>query len=175
MAPEMPEPIPSRLEVSLASRMITQEEYTLLAFDYGEARIGVAVGNTLMKIAHPLTTISATGMYPKIDLLAALITRWQPQRLVVGMPGLPEDYVAAPVSERALQQKLQLINTINNFARRLGRKFNLPVSIINEDFSSAAASSQLNEQGVYGREQSGKLDQLAACAILQSYFSDAVR
>ncbi|MBY0244318.1 MAG: Holliday junction resolvase RuvX, partial [Sphingobacteriaceae bacterium] len=69
-------------------------------------------------------------------------------------------------------QKIQMVNTINNFAKRLERKFNLSVIMINEDFSSDHASSLLNEQGVYGREQKGKLDQLAACSILQTYFSN---
>ncbi|MBX9867520.1 MAG: Holliday junction resolvase RuvX [Burkholderiales bacterium] len=134
---------------------------TILAFDYGEARVGIAMGNSLLQIPHPLATISAEGMWPKIDQIGELITKWQPQLLIVGCPHAHDN-----------PQKIQLVNTINNFAKRLGRKFNLPVVMINEDFSSAHASSLLNEQGVYGREQKGKLDQLAACSILQTYFSN---
>lgn len=136
------------------------KEQTVMAFDYGDMRIGVAVGNTLLKIPHPLTTISGDGMWFKIDQLEELVTRWKPQVLVVGCPHHHDN-----------PQKVQLINTINNFAKRLGRKFNLPVELINEDFTSAHASGLLNEQGIYGKEQSGKLDQLAACSILQTYFS----
>lgn len=133
---------------------------TILAFDYGEARIGVAMGNTLLKIPHPLTTITAEGMWNKIDLLLPLIEEWKPQLLIVGCPHHHDN-----------PQKIQLINTINNFVKRLARKTNLPIELINEDFSSAHASSLLNEQGIYGREQKGKLDELAACSILQTYFS----
>ena len=133
----------------------------LMAFDYGEARIGVATGNTLLKIAHPLTTITGEGMWNKIDQLEELVTKWQPQLLVVGIPSASDD-----------SQKIQLINTINNFAKRLGRKFNLPVTLIAEDFSSADAAMLLEEQAIYGKAQKGKLDQLAACAILQTYFSE---
>ena len=139
--------------------MLKREE-TLMAFDYGEARVGVAVGNMLLQIPHPLSTISVEGMYPKLDQIAPLIARWQPQRLIVGRPSFGDD-----------PQKTQLLNTINNFAKRLARKFNLAVEFVNEDFSSAEAASQLNEQGIYGRAQSGRLDQLAACAILRGYFA----
>lgn len=132
-----------------------------MAFDYGEARVGVAMGNSLLQIPHPLATICAEGMWPKIDQIGELILKWQPQLLIVGCPHAHDN-----------PQKIQLVNTINNFAKRLGRKFNLSVIMINEDFSSAHASSLLNEQGVYGREQKGKLDQLAACSILQTYFSN---
>ena len=117
------------------------------------------MGNSLLQIPHPLATICAEGMWPKIDQIGELILKWQPQLLIVGCPHAHDN-----------PQKIQLVNTINNFAKRLGRKFNLSVIIINEDFSSAHASSLLNEQGVYGREQKGKLDQLAACSILQTYF-----
>lgn len=135
-------------------------EQTILAFDYGDMRIGVAVGNTLLKIAHPLTTISGEGMWAKIDLLAPLIKEWQPTLLVVGVPHQSDN-----------PQKIQLINTINNFAKRIGKKFSLPVELVNEDFSSAYADSLLREQGIYGQEQKGKLDQLAACSILETYFT----
>jgi putative Holliday junction resolvase len=133
----------------------------LMGFDYGEARIGVATGNTMLKIAHPLVTITGEGMWHKIDQLEELITKWQPQLLVVGIPSPSDD-----------PQKIQLINTINNFAKRLKRKFNLPVTLIAEDFSSADAAMLLEEQAIYGKAQKGKLDQLAACAILQTYFSE---
>jgi putative Holliday junction resolvase len=106
-------------------------------------------------------TITGEGMWHKIDQLEELITKWQPQLLVVGIPSPSDD-----------PQKIQLINTINNFAKRLKRKFNLPVTLIAEDFSSADAAMLLEEQAIYGKAQKGKLDQLAACAILQTYFSE---
>ena len=59
---------------------------TILAFDYGEARVGVAMGNSLLQIPHPLATICAEGMWPKIDQIGELITKWQPQLLIVGCP-----------------------------------------------------------------------------------------
>lgn len=140
--------------------VVAMPEQTIMAFDYGDARLGIAIGNTLLKIAHPLETIKAQGMHPQIDLIEPLIERWRPQVLVVGIPHAHDN-----------PQKIQLINTINNFVKRLGRRTGLPVVTINEDFTSAVASSLLNEQGIYGRAQTGKLDQLAACAILDTYFN----
>ncbi|MEN9945762.1 MAG: hypothetical protein RLZZ293_148 [Pseudomonadota bacterium] len=136
-------------------------EFNILGLDYGDMRLGVAVANNLLQIAHPLITISGEGMWQKIDQLAPLITKWQPQLLVLGMPEL---------NAQSNLQKIQLCNTINNFAKRIGRKFNLPVELVNEAYSSAYASQLLTQQGIYARQQQGKLDQLAACAILQTYF-----
>lgn len=138
-------------------------EYTVLAFDYGEMRVGVAVGNSMLLIPHPLATICAKGSAAKIGAIAPLVEKWQPGLLVIGMPGASDN-----------PQKIQLINTITNFARRLSERFNLDVEIVNEDFSSLYASSQLVEQGIYGKKQKGKLDQLAACSILAAFFAKVV-
>ncbi len=136
-------------------------EQTVMAFDYGDMRVGVAIGNTVLKISHPLDTISGDGMWKKIDQLEGLVEKWKPEIFVIGCPHVSDDL-----------QKMQLINTINNFAKRVSRKFARPFVLVNEDFSSAHASSLLNEQGIYAREQKGKLDQLAACSILDCYFSN---
>lgn len=133
---------------------------SIMAFDYGEARVGVAMGNTLLGIAHPLETIAVEGMHPKIDAIEKLIERWKPDILVVGRP-----------HESDSPQKIQLVNTINNFVKRLARRTGLTVEVVNEDFTSSHASGLLKEQGIYGREQKEHLDKLAACSILQTYFS----
>jgi putative Holliday junction resolvase len=59
---------------------------TVLAFDFGEKRIGVAVGETLLAQAHPLTVIAASDRERCWQAIAALVTEWQPARLVVGLP-----------------------------------------------------------------------------------------
>lgn len=137
------------------------KEQTIMAFDYGDARLGVAIGNTLIKIPHPITTIEGDGMWTKIDALEQIINEWKPNIFVLGMP-----------HESDNPKKIQLINTIKNFAKRITRKYEREVIIVNEDFTSMHASSLLNEQKIYARDQQGKLDQLAACSILQTYFSE---
>ena len=57
---------------------------TLLAFDFGEKRIGVAVGNTITGQARALTTLNAVTVVMRFAGVAALLAEWQPQRLVVG-------------------------------------------------------------------------------------------
>lgn len=132
-----------------------------MAFDFGQARIGVATGNALLKIAHPLQTITGQNKFDKLDKIGLLIDKWKPQLLVVGIP-----------EERL--DKAELLASIRKFANRLSHKFNLPVEFMDESFSSSLASEQLNEQNIYGRQQSGKLDQLAACAILETYFNNCI-
>jgi len=62
---------------------------TLLAFDYGTRRVGVAVGNTLLDTAEPLATIDAAGD-ARLAAIARLVAEWQPAELVVGVPRHPD-------------------------------------------------------------------------------------
>ena len=133
---------------------------TLLAFDFGTRRIGIAKGNTLLASATPLTTIDAEQTDIRFARIAALLAEWQPVALVVGLPcnddGTPHEMTA--LSRR--------------FANRLKGRFNLPVLLVDERYTSAAASSALNEQGIHGRKQKAVLDQYAAQQILQAYFDE---
>lgn len=128
-----------------------------MAFDFGQVRIGVAIGNTLLKIPHPLTTISGHNKFDKLAKIAKLIEEWRPVLLVVGMPSESSD-------------KQPLIDSILKFRNRLVHNFKLPVNFINEDYTSSIAGDQLQEQSIYGIKQKDKLDKLAACGILQTYF-----
>lgn len=133
---------------------------TLLAFDFGTRRIGIAKGNTLLASATPLTTIDAEQTDIRFARIAALLVEWQPVALIVGLPcnddGTPHEMTA--LSRR--------------FANRLKGRFNLPVVLVDERYTSAAASSALNELGVHGRKQKAVLDQYAAQQILQAYFDE---
>ena len=133
---------------------------TYLAFDFGIKRIGIATGNTLVRRAHPLTTISEEKTEARFAKIAALIAEWQPGTLVVGLPcnddGTPHELTA--LSRR--------------FANRLKGRFNLPVILIDERYTSHAASAQLNEEGIHGKKQKALVDQYAAQQILQAYFDE---
>ena len=59
---------------------------TLLAFDFGTKRIGIAVGNTVVRSARPLTTIESEANATRFAAIASVIDEWQPQALVVGIP-----------------------------------------------------------------------------------------
>jgi putative holliday junction resolvase len=154
---------PGKQPLNQSHLPITQRRYpdingTLLAFDFGEKRIGVAVGDTLLKLAHPLLTIEAEENAAKFAQIESLLKKWQPALLVVGLPMSMEGEAHAMT---ALAQK---------FAQRLEGRFNLPVVMVDERLSSAEASQSLREAGIHGRAQKQMLDQVAAQTILQSYF-----
>lgn len=131
---------------------------TVLAFDFGERRIGVAVGEHLIHSANPLTTIDSESNEVRFAVITQLINEWQPKLLVVGLP------LSLDGSETEVTQLCK------KFARRLNGRFNLPVMLVDERYSSAEASQLLNETGIKGRAQKVMLDQVAAQTILRSYF-----
>lgn len=134
----------------------------VLAFDFGEMRIGVAVGEHMLGIAHPVTTISTESNELRFKAIEALIAEWHPTTLVVGYP-LSLDGEPHQMTQLALK-----------FARRLDGRFGLPVFLIDERLSSAEASQSLKAGGIAGRKQKAMLDQVAAQHILQSYFDTIV-
>lgn len=144
-----------------------------MAFDFGLKRIGVAIGNLVLKIPHPLATITGSNKYVKLEQIGELIEKWRPQILVVGMPSkhLNTEQVDSYNMSLADLQKNQLVDSINNFKRMLLNKFKIEVIIIDESYSSVIAESQLYEQGIKANAHRNKLDQLAACNILQTYFT----
>lgn len=135
-----------------------QPQGSVLAFDFGEKRIGVAVGEHLLGIAHPLTTIASEVNDERFRAIGALITEWHPSLLVVGLP----------LSLDGEEHAVTLL--CKKFARRLEGRFGLPVVLIDERLSSAEASQSLKQAGIGGRKQKPMLDQVAAQTILQSYF-----
>lgn len=124
---------------------------TLLAFDFGTARIGVAVGNTLLKRAQPLEIIDAEDNSTRFGRIQTLITEWSVRQLVVGIPYHP-DGAAHEMTARC-----------ERFARQLEGRFNIPVARVDERYSSAVIEGQ-----VRGR----RIDHQAAALILDQYFSE---
>jgi len=135
-------------------------EGTLLAFDFGTKRIGVAVGNTISRTAQALTTLHCEHNVQRFAGIEALIREWQPAGLVVGLPRYDD---GTPHEMTRLCQR---------FANRLRGRFGLPVILVDERYTSAAASSQLNEAGIRGMKQKQLLDQAAAQQILQAYLDE---
>jgi len=132
---------------------------TLLAFDFGEKRIGVAVGNTLARRAQPLRVLCASNQASRLLQIGELIEEWQPDRLVMGIP------YSAEGAEHLLTRRAE------RFARQLEGRFGLPVERIDERFSSVQAEvvrRELREQGLV-RKSTG-IDHFAAEIILQHFF-----
>jgi len=132
-------------------------ESTVLAFDFGERFVGVAVGETGVGVAHPLVTIDAPASGPRFAAIAGLIEEWRPARLVVGLPlGLD----GAP---HALTRRAQ------RFARQLEGRFGLPVALVDERFTSAEAAERLRSMGRGARSDKDRAHPLAAQTILQDW------
>jgi putative Holliday junction resolvase len=133
---------------------------TVLAFDYGTRRVGVAVGNTLVRVAHPLTTIDSEANAARFAAIASLIGEWQPAMLVVGRP-VHADGRAHDMTARA-----------ERFARQLEGRYGLPVARVDERYTSVDAEAALAAAGVRATERKAVRDQAAAQRILQSWFDD---
>ncbi|WP_027796634.1 Holliday junction resolvase RuvX [Paraburkholderia acidipaludis] len=131
-------------------------EATLLAFDYGEKRIGVALGNALTHSARPLTVIQNRNRDYRFEAVGALLREWQPDLLVVGLPSHPD---GAP---HAMTQQAK------RFGNQLNGRFNLPVVWVDERYSSVDAEARLRERG----DGLDELDAEAACVILQQYLDE---
>ena len=104
----------------------TGRPLSFLAFDFGTQRVGVATGNSLLRLASPMTTIAAVGE-ARFERIAALLAEWQPDALVVGVPFHPDG--AAHDNTRRAQR----------FARQLQGRFALPVHAVDERYSSTEA------------------------------------
>ena len=102
---------------------------TILAFDFGEKRIGVAVGNTITKTAEALKIIQEKNQDEKFKAIEALIQEWQPQLLVVGLPTHPD----GAEHENTLRAR--------KFGRQLRGRFGLPVFEVDERYSTTEAHS----------------------------------
>lgn len=131
---------------------------TTLAFDFGEVRIGVSQGDALLGISHPLCTISSEQNDVRFAKISELIKEWQPIQLVVGLPTHNDG------------QEHALSALCRKFANRLKGRFALPVFLVDEQLTSVIAESLLIEANVFGKKQKPVLDQVAAQAILQTFF-----
>ncbi len=119
---------------------------SFLAFDYGQKRTGVAVGNRLLKTATPQATIKAEGD-ARFAQVALRIKEWQPDALVIGVPYHPD----GAVHENTLKAR--------RFGRQLNGRFNLPVYEVDERYSTTEALAS-------GARDA---DAASACIILEQF------
>lgn len=122
----------------------------VFGFDFGVKRIGIAMGNTLTGQAQPLSIVDAVDNATRFKLIGALIDEWRPARLVVGEPRHP-DGAEHDMTLRA-----------RRFANQLNGRFNLPVELVDERYSSVVIPAKRGE----------RIDAKAAAIILQQYFDD---
>ena len=127
---------------------------TVMGFDYGEQRIGVATGQTITASATPLITLNAINNKPDWPAISKIIEEWQPQILIVGLPLLLDG------SDSEMSKKAQ------RFARQLDGRYPLPVQLINEGLTSYEAEQHLTKKNQHNKQE---IDKIAAAIIVQSW------
>ncbi|MFA7438260.1 Holliday junction resolvase RuvX [Castellaniella sp.] len=126
---------------------------TLLGFDFGLKKIGVALGNTLTGQARPLCILRPVTRQQRFEQVAGLLQAWQPERVIVGLPlTLTGDEQPASAHSR-------------RFARQLEGRFRVPVELVDERGSS------LEAQHILGTHADD--DAVAAAVILQRWLDRA--
>lgn len=125
-----------------------------MAFDFGEKRIGVAVGETLLGEARALATVAESANDRRFAAIGKLIAEWHPARLVVGLPRHIDDTAHAFAAR------------CERFGRQLESRYRLPVEFADERYSSAIAETRLEGDK---RKLKARLDAEAAAVILQAW------
>lgn len=123
---------------------------TILGFDFGLKRIGVAVGNSILKQAQPLTIITAATNDDKFSAIAKLVAEWEPDLAIVGLPLHPDG------AEHEMTVRCR------RFANQLHGRYGIQIVLVDERYSSAVLSQARGEY----------IDDAAAAIILQQYFDD---
>ncbi len=133
---------------------------TVLAFDFGERRVGVAVGELQLGIAHPLETIDAAANDARFARITALVQEWRPVLLVVGLP-LPLD-----------GGEHRLTGLARKFAQRLRGRFGIETRLVDERLTSVEAQREARASGLTARDSKRHVDPLAAKLILEAFFNE---
>ncbi len=137
---------------------------TLLAFDYGRRRIGVAVGYDQTVHAGPLTTVPVGSSGPDWSAIQQQVVAWEPSLLIVGLP-----YNMDGTDN-------ELTDCARRFTRQLQERFGLPVHTVDERLTSHEARVVLREQRREGKRKTrvkrGDIDRAAAALILETWLHE---
>jgi len=131
--------------------------HTLLGFDYGTKHIGIAVGQTITHTATALETLTLRNNQPDWEAISRLVTEWQPQAFVIGLPRRQDG------SESAVSRAAR------RFGQQLHGRYHLPVHTMDEHLSSHAAAQLIDKPAQ--RRARGAIDKFAAQVILQTWLN----
>ncbi len=120
----------------------------VLGFDFGTRRIGVALGNSITRQAHPLRIIQSEPLATRWASIAQAVQEWQPARFIVGLPRHPDG------GEHEMTQRAQ------KFGRQLAGRYGKPVAFVDERYSSVTLDPARDS------------DAEAAAVILQQWFDE---
>jgi putative Holliday junction resolvase len=134
-----------------------QIEGNIIGFDFGQKRIGVAIGNNISKSAQALITIESASSNQKFEAIQKIMDEWQPVSIVVGVPFNVDG------SEH------KVTNLCKKFAKQLEQKYALPIHLIDERYTSIEAGYEIQNKKIDPKKKKLLIDQIAAKIILQSY------
>lgn len=133
---------------------------SIMGFDFGTRKIGVAIGQQLTQTASALPELPAKDGKPNWETVAALIKEWQPDGVVVGLP-LNEDGTDNEFSKQA-----------RKFGNRLHGRFGLPLFTVNEHLSSYDARDQIQQYSGRAAKSGRLIDSVAAVLIIETWFAE---
>ena len=135
---------------------------TVLGFDFGEKRIGIATGQTITGTQPRSLRLTQVNQKPDWHGIEKLINEWQPDILMVGIP----KYLDGSDSEMSKRAE--------RFSRQLEGRFNLPVDTVNEALSSFEAEQQLQKNKKIDQHNKQEIDKMAAAIIVQSWLEQKI-
>ncbi len=149
---------------------IAADTFNYLGFDFGEKRIGIAVGvkitDSVSASTNPLKAIRNINGRPEWDEITAVVEEWKPAALIVGLPLTTEGG-----SQR-------LTSLAKSFGRHLRRRYQLPVHLCDERYSSNEASRIIADNRRHQNRRRAKredADTIAAALILEQWLNDPSR
>ncbi len=140
----------------------TTHPQKVIGFDYGKKHTGVAYGQTLTKLATPLTTIKATkDAKPPFEDIKEIINKWSPEALIVGIP----------LNMDGSEQDMTIL--AKKFAKQLKEKFNLPIFEIDERLTTWEAKNNLgiHYKGATSKEDQKKVNAEAAAILVEQWLT----
>jgi putative Holliday junction resolvase len=133
---------------------------TILAFDFGTRKYGVATGQCITATAGPLPPMPSRDGAPEWPLVDAVLAEWQPQALLVGLPLNMDD------------SESELSRLARKFARRLEARYRLPVWMVDERLTSRAARDLLAEAGSRHKGKLASVDSTAAVLLAEAWLEN---
>lgn len=145
------------------STPVSSEKITsVLGFDYGKKRIGIATGQTITHTATPCKTLNQVEGNPDWQAIESEIRQWKPQVLIVGMPYHTDG------------GENKMTSAVRQFCYELGKRFKLPVIEVNEALSSSQAEEILKEKVKIGKHNKHEVDKMAAAIIVQRWLNQQI-
>ena len=138
----------------------TTQAQTIMAFDFGTQKMGMAVGQALIESATPLALFPMKDGVPQWENLLKIIKQHQPQLFLVGLP-LNMDDSESELSTRA-----------RKFAKRLRHQSNIHTLLVDERLTTREARDELDHYQAQGRGKKLAADSLAAALLIESWYRE---